>query len=437
MKISVSGVRGIYGSDLDLKSVGKFSRLFACSAIESGRKCVIGRDTRPSGRILAQTVIAALLEQGIDVYDLGIAPTPMVFREARKFDAGLMITASHNPLDWNGIKFIIDGRGIFENELDLILKESLSLADNFGTSSNLVSNYINEVSDLIAHTQSTESMRLGLDPGGGAACKYVDQLFKKLGHKFFDVNNVYGISSRDPDPAATNLDELRMMVIKNQLDFGFAFDLDGDRVVVIDNMGKKLNPDVTLLICLASAVSIGLKKFVTSIDTSISVEKYIRKHSCSLFYSKVGEANVVNKILEVGADAGGEGSSAGFIMPRFNMCRDGFLASAIISSLDKKLIDECLWLASQYTQIRSKLPMDSALHSKIMDRLTDSFKKEFSEVLTIDGIKVVIDEDSWVLIRPSNTEHVIRISVESKPENAHSLYKQVNEKVMLLYDQLR
>ena len=122
MKISVSGVRGIYGSDLNLKSVGKFSRLFASYAIKSERKCVIGRDTRPSGRIIAQTVIATLLGQGIDVYDLGIAPTPMVFKEARKYDAGLIITASHNPLEWNGIKFIIHGRGIFENEARLDVK---------------------------------------------------------------------------------------------------------------------------------------------------------------------------------------------------------------------------------------------------------------------------------------------------------------------------
>ena len=120
MKISISGVRGIYGDDLNLHEIAKFTRLFASSMIKSGGKCVLARDTRPSGRIINQTVSAILMEQGVDVYDLGVAPTPMVFREARKYDAGFIITASHNPMEWNGLKFIIESRGIFEkNQLTL------------------------------------------------------------------------------------------------------------------------------------------------------------------------------------------------------------------------------------------------------------------------------------------------------------------------------
>ena len=120
MKISISGVRGIYGSDLTLQEVSRFTRLFASSMIKSEKKCILARDTRPSGRIIIQTVSASLMEQGIDVYSLDIAPTPMAFREARKYQAGLIVTASHNPLEWNGLKFITEGRGIFENELDML-----------------------------------------------------------------------------------------------------------------------------------------------------------------------------------------------------------------------------------------------------------------------------------------------------------------------------
>jgi phosphomannomutase len=181
----------------------------------------------------------------------------------------------------------------------------------------------------------------------------------------------------------------------------------------------------------------GMKKFVTSIDTSVSVEKLIKSHHRRAEYSKVGEANVVKRMLELDADAGGEGSSAGFILPRFNMCRDGFLAAATVSSLDRATINECLRLASEYVQIRSKICVKSNMHLKLLDKLLDHFGSESSQILTIDGVKAIFDEDSWVLVRPSNTEDAIRISVESKANNAQSLYKKIMEKVNLIYERVK
>ncbi|MBV9668095.1 MAG: hypothetical protein JO327_08195, partial [Nitrososphaeraceae archaeon] len=114
MKISISGIRGIYGSDLNLHEIGKFTRLFASSMIKLDGECVISRDTRPSSRIIAEFVSANLMKEGVDVYNLDVAPTPIAFRESRKYKGGIVITASHNPLEWNGLKFIINGRGLFE-----------------------------------------------------------------------------------------------------------------------------------------------------------------------------------------------------------------------------------------------------------------------------------------------------------------------------------
>jgi phosphomannomutase len=142
-------------------------------------------------------------------------------------------------------------------------------------------------------------------------------------------------------------------------------------------------------------------------------------------------------MLDVNADAGGEGSSAGFIMPKINMCRDGLLAAATISTLDKKTVDECLKFASQFTQIRSKIVANSSLHQAVIEMLPDIFKSESYSILTEDGVKAIMDEDSWVLIRPSNTEHAIRISVESRGEKAHAIYKKASEKVQAVYDQVR
>lgn len=437
MKVSISGIRGIYGNDLNLHEVIKFSRLFASCLIRPREKCVLARDTRHSGKIILQAVSASLMEQGIDVCDLDVAPTPMVFRETRKYGAGVVVTASHNPLEWNGLKFVVDGRGIYENELDLMLKGTTSTSDKYGKSYNIVSEYLNEIVDLVVQTGTSRAVTLGFDLGGGATCNYVEALFKKLGHKFHCVNDVPGISSRGPDPTIDALNELRTLVQENELDFGFAFDLDGDRLVVVNNRGEKLNPDSTLLLCIASALKMGMKKFVTSIDTSVSVEKLIKSHHGRSECSKVGEANVVKRMLELDADAGGEGSSAGFILPRFNMCRDGLLAAATVSSLDRSTINECLRLASEYVQIRSKICVNSTIHQKLLDKLLDQFGSEASQILTIDGVKAIFDEDSWVLVRPSNTEDAIRISVESKANNAQSLYKKTMEKVNLIYERVK
>ena len=448
MKISISGIRGIYGVDLSLHEIIRFTRLFASTIKLEGRRCVLAQDTRPSSRIISQTVSASLMEQDIDVYNFDVAPTPIVFREARKYGSGFVVTASHNPFEWNGLKFIIKGRGIFEDELHTMLKktalssesESVSAASatsKLGRSFDCVSEYVNEIVNFVEESTYNRTLKIGLDLGGGATCGYANHLFKKLGNKFYSINDVHGITSRGPDPTADYLNELRMLVIANELDFGFAFDLDGDRLVVVNRRGEKLSSDATLLICIASSINLGMKKFVTSIDTSIAVEKFIKDHGGKFDFSKVGEANVVNKMLEVNAEAGGEGSSAGFIMPKFNMCRDGFLASAIISSLDKKEIDEYLDVSSQYVQIRSKIPADSSLHRKVIEKLTDSFTAESSAVLMIDGIKAIVDDDSWILVRPSNTEHAIRISIESKKSNIQSLYKKTREKVQFTYDQIK
>ncbi|HET7149718.1 MAG TPA: hypothetical protein VFI73_14620 [Candidatus Nitrosopolaris sp.] len=437
MKVSISGIRGVYGKDLNLHEVIKFSRLFASCLIRPREKCVLARDTRDSGKILFQTVSASLMEQGIDVYVLDVAPTPMLFREARKYGAGVVVTASHNPMEWNGLKFVVDGRGIYENELDLMLKGTTSTSYKYGKSYDIVSEYLNEIFELVVETGASRAVTLGFDLGGGATCNYVGGLFKKLGHKFYCVNDVPGISSRGPDPTIDALNELRTLVHENELDFGFAFDLDGDRLVVVNSKGEKLNPDSTLLLCIAGAIKMGMKKFVTSIDTSVSIEKLIKWHNGRVEYSKVGEANVVKKMLELDADAGGEGSSAGFIMPKFNMCRDGFLAAATVSSLDQVTVNECLRLASEYVQIRSKISVNSTVHLKLLDKLLDQFGSESSQILMIDGVKATFDEDSWVLVRPSNTEDAIRISVESKANNAQSLHKKVMDKVNLIYERLK
>lgn len=442
MKISISGIRGIFGDDLSLHDVVKFSRLFGTFIAKFGTKaCFLARDTRPSSDILLKTVCAGLMAQGIDVYNIGIAPTPVAFRESRKYRSALIVTASHNPLEWNGLKFVIEGRGIFEDELDSMLKGTISSCTTYGKVYPVHSSYIQDVIDLMkkdGYIDNNEKKKIiGLDPGGGAACSYAPELFKMLGQKYYSVNDVAAISSRTPDPTSDNLLDLCELVKCNNLNFGFAFDMDGDRLVVIDKNGQKLTPDLTLLLCVINTLHHGMKKYVTSIDTSNAIRDVVKSHGATLDYSKVGEANVVQKMIELNAEAGGEGSSAGFIIPEFNMCRDGIMAGAIISSSDEKVIEECMTMASKYKVIRSKIPIDSSKYSSLIGKLEDKYKEDAYDLLKLDGLKVLVDDNSWILIRPSNTEHALRISIESEPDKVSELYKNTKERVISIYEQIK
>jgi phosphomannomutase len=442
MKISISGIRGIYDDDLNLHDAVKFSRLFGSYISKFGiSTCLLARDTRPSSDVLLKAVSAGLMEQGINVFNLNVAPTPIAFRESRKYKSALIVTASHNPLEWNGLKFVIDGRGIFEDELDTMLNGQVSPAITYGKMHPVYSSYIQDVVDLIKVNGYADNIErektVGFDPGGGAVCRYIPDLFKMLGQKSYSINDIEGISSRTPDPTTDELLELRELVTNNKLHFGFAFDMDGDRLVVVDKNGKKLTPDLTLLLCVAGTIQHGMKKYVTSLDTSNAVSDIIKLYGGSLSYSKVGEANVVQAMMKIDAEAGGEGSSAGFIMPKFNMCRDGMLSASIIASLNDKSVKECKNLTSRYEIIRTKIRVDQAKVSILMQKLKDRLKEQSSDLLELDGIKALVDESSWILIRPSNTENALRISVESLRGKASTLYKKTEELVLSIHDQVK
>ena len=312
-----------------LRDVLKFSKNF--SVLINSKKCVIARDTRPTGQMIAETVKAGLMQSGVDVYDLGTAPTPVVFRESRKYGAGIIVTSSHNPIEWNGLKMIIDGRGINEKQLDVVMSEQNLPKSEIGEEYKIESAYVDDASKIIG--KLSDIPKVMVDIGGGAARGFSSQLLEKVGCNVFTINEEREKSSRGPDPTADALKDL----VENtkDLDIGFAFDLDGDRLVIVIN-GEKKNPDVTVGIGVIKALELGCKNFVLSQDTSISVEKYIKQNGGTVFRSKVGETNVIEKMTETKSRVGGEGSSGGFILSDFNYCRDGILTSGLIASIIKK-----------------------------------------------------------------------------------------------------
>lgn len=426
MKKSISGIRGIFGDDLTLRDILRFCGNFA--PLIKSKKCVVGNDTRPSGDMVRDTAIAALLERGIDVYNLGMAPTPVVFREARRYGAGLVVTSSHNPLEWNGLKFIIEGRGPNEKEFEKILEEKKRSPGRIGVERVISSKYVQEASKIIG--KAKQKPTIAVDVGGGAAQDVAPSLLRAIGCQVQVIN-----TKRGPDPTADPLASL--VGASKKVDIGFAFDLDGDRLVVVKD-GKKQSPDTTLALGVSKALDLGYKKFCLSIDTSISVEKYILDNGGTVIRSKVGEANVIDMMRKKKCQAGGEGSSGGFILPEFNMCRDGILASGFIAAMDTGKVDEIIRFVSSYFQLRTKMSIASGLHDKTLERFQKNIRGKFGDIVTIDGVKIQVDGDTWGLVRKSNTEDIVRISVESNDlGKAKTLQKDITALVKQSHDQVR
>ena len=432
MKISISGIRGIVGKDLTLRDILKFSRNF--STLVNSKKCVVATDTRPTGQMIAETVKAQLMESGIDVYDLGVAPTPVAFRESRKYGAGIIVTSSHNPIEWNGLKMIIDGKGINEEQLDIVMKEQKPQKSEIGKEYKIESSYVDDASKIIGTISDPPIVTV--DIGGGAARGFSSQLLEKVGCNVVTINDERDKSSRGPDPTADALNEL--ITNTKDRDIGFAFDLDGDRLVIVIN-GEKKNPDVTLGIGVVKALEIGCKNFVLSQDTSISIEKYIKQNGGTVYRSKVGEANVTAKMVETRSQVGGEGSSGGFILSDFNYCRDGILTSGLIASIIKKeKFADVLNFMEMYHITRDKIRYDSEQHDEILKVLHNKMKEKFGSIDTLDGLKAMVDEDSWVLVRKSNTENAIRISVESNSlEKVRNIDQEIKDLIKESYEQIK
>ena len=419
----------MYGKDFFPEDVIKFCNGFS-KLIKTG-KCAIGMDTRETGEMIQKLVSATMLERGIDVYNLGITPTPVVFRKAREIGAGIVITSSHNPLEWNGLKFIIDGRGITLDELEIVKNGKNLDKKDIGKEIISDSNYISDAVKIIGKLNKPQQVTI--DIGGGAAKTIAPKLLQEIGCQVETINDELDGCSRGPDPTSNELTEL----VSKTKDLGFAFDLDSDRVILVMNGGKK-SSDITLGLGVVKAIKLGIKKFVLSIDSSLAVEKYIIQHGGKVSRSKVGEANVIQMMIENDAEAGGEGSSGGFILKDFNMCRDGLLTSGLIASMiDDESIQKDIEFFESFSQIRDKVSIESSLHDKIITEIVKKIEGKY-KISQMDGIKISIDDNTWSLIRKSNTEDIIRISTESNDrELLVKIQKEMIEMVENCYEEIK
>ena len=413
--LTISGLRGIIGEDLFANDILEV----VCNFIDSTgiKSCAIGRDTRSTSDMIHQVVISCLLSKGCNIEDLGVTSTPAVFRQVKKkdLDGGICITSSHNPKEWNGLKLIIrPGRIIKPDEL----KNQISTNNSFaGTKRELDASYYDDLIEFFGNG-GFHGLKVAMDLGGGAACEFVKELFIKLGISVYTINDTAGSFNRIIDPTEDSLKSLSKLIVDNACNVGFAFDADVDRLVILNEKGEKIPPDFSLLAGIKYVEQkFGLDKAAISIDSSLSIINYLKRINCEIITTPVGEISVLEKIQSEGCQLGGEGSSGGFIYPEFNLCRDGILLALMVSRLVEinGSIENLFRDIEKFKQKRIKIKTDP----KNFIFVREKFEK-MQDVTLIDGIKISPNENSWVLIRPSNTEKCIRLSVEAKNDNEAS-----------------
>jgi phosphomannomutase len=434
--ISISGIRGIIGQDLNADDYARIGRAFG--ELIGGKRCAVGRDTRATGMMAADAVVSGLLGAGCTIFDLGVTSTPAIFREVREqeLNGGLIVSASHNPPEWNGAKFVLNGgRGIFEDELNRLLKilempaESLRVGQVFSVEPQYPSDIVEYVG-----RESCAGLKIALDLGGGAGSLFAPKVFHELGCRVVTVNGSPGVFTRDMDPTRDPLEALSNLVKNSKsdekVDLAVAYDCDADRVVFMDSDGLKLPADYTLLLHLKRLADLGMMTdVVVSIDTSSAVEQLVEEAGRRVVTSKVGEANVVRRMLEEKIKIGGEGSSGGLILSDFNFCRDGLLASALAANAVREGggLRHIIEGLPKFYSLREKIPCSRENALRVVKTLSD---EEPEEKDTIDGVKIRKPGRSWILVRPSGTEDIVRISVEARSENeAVELMKQYRERI--------
>ncbi len=408
---STSGIRGIFNSDLLPSDMAEYARRFV--RVVGANEVLIGRDTRATGPVASRAVTSAVLEAGADVVDYGVLSTPAIFRESRRRGRpALIVTSSHNEPEWNGLKFVIDGRGINQDEFDQVLQKAKKETKPTAPGQAIPAEGFSYNSELIemAGPGSAAGVRVVLDLNGSAAIKHAPEILKGLGCKVSTLGDTMGFFSRAIDPTNDPLEVLCKTVKKEGADVGFAFDCDGDRLALVDNEGKARTGDYMLTLAIKELLqTVPRKDVVVSVDTTQAVDDVVKEAGGQVFRAMVGERNVTGLMAQKGVRFGGEGSSAGVIDASFNNCRDSMIAAAVIVGALKRRGTKIYDQVRSYHIAREKMdfPRKKALHA------IKKLQKENPNADMLDGLKIRTSASSWVLVRASNTEDIVRVSAEA------------------------
>lgn len=454
--LNVSGYRGIWGTDLNEQIAFEFGLAFAQFIknhgglpAQAGHKILVGRDARKTGGAILGALQSAFKNEGLEIEYAGIIPTPSMLFLIKKlgFDGGIMITASHNPPEYNGLKFI-NSSGLFatQKEIEEITKnkENLStqatpvcspedstlphvkhVGDN--DNSKFRKLHIDEIlKNIDVNLIKNKKFKVALDPINSAGSIITQELLKELDCEVYAINTEQnGEFAHEPEPLPKNLGQIGKAVLDSKSDVGFAQDPDADRLVIVNEKGEVLFEEYTLALSIKSVLSKNSGDIAVNMSTSRINEDIAKQYSGKTYYSKVGEANVVTMIQATNSIMGGEGSG-GVIYPKINTARDSLVGIALTLELmarEEKSISEIADSLPKYFMKKDKLTFSGNLNN-FYEKLKITFKD--ATLNNLDGVRFDWIDSSWIHIRPSNTEPIVRIIGEAKDENRiNALFDQV------------
>ncbi|HEX6284131.1 MAG TPA: phosphoglucosamine mutase [Pyrinomonadaceae bacterium] len=450
LKISISGVRGVIGQSLTPTLLTRFAQAFGTHT--GSGTIVVGRDPRTSGEMVKHAVIAGILSSGGRVVDIGICPVPTVQLEVRrrKANGGIAITASHNPAEWNALKFI-GSNGLFldsgqarelldiyhQGEYTKVTGDEIRGVEEVEGATDA---HIKAVIDDLGPLPATESkggsgrpgrkLRVVLDSCNGAGSIVGPKLLEALGAEVIPINvTPDGSFPRPAEPLPENLGDLCDAVKKHGADIGFAQDMDADRLAIVSEQGVPIGEDYTLV--LATLYVLGRERgpVVANLSTTSALAEVAKKFDCPLFLTKIGEVNVTDKMQQQHAVIGGEGNG-GVIYPRINFARDSLVGMALVLHLlagSGKTVTQLLDELPRYSLVKEKMVCPSEKIAAVLKMVRHEYGSYPLD--TRDGVKVTLP-DGWFLVRGSNTEPIIRVVAESSQENkAREIVARVYEQV--------
>lgn len=433
-------MRGIVGTDLTPELVARYAAALGSWARGSGHpRVVLGRDARTSGEMFARAAAAGLMSAGVEVIDLGIVPTPttQLAVEYHRAGAGLIITASHNPIEWNALKFVgpdgifLDARaGAAVRELadTGVPRAGWDGVGRVAEDREAVERHLAAVlslPELDLEVIRARRFRVALDCVRGAGGVVVPALLARLGCETIGINlEVDGRFPREPEPVAENLGDLAALVRQSGADIGMAVDPDVDRLALVDEQGRPIGEDYTLAFAVRAVLAKAMEQpgrgssrvpvVVANLSTSLVVEDAAREGGARLVRAPVGEAHVAQAIKDEGALIGGEGNG-GVILPALHIGRDAPLGVALIlQHLARTGLtpSQVVAGAPRYTIVKAKSP-----RGKDLERLYKAMTARFADAAIDrrDGLRLAWP-NRWLHVRPSGTEPIIRFIAEAPDE---------------------
>ena len=433
LMVSVSGFRGRVGESVTPDLFAGLAAAYGSFLLAEGDgdHVVVGRDSRTSGPMLERAVVAGLLSVGCRVTELGIVPTPTLMLAVRDTGAagGLGVTASHNPAEWNALKFAVRG-GTFlppdrmRNYLATLESDSPKRVlwneiDAVERDDSRIQRHLDRVLDLPfldADRIRARRFVVGLDCVNGAGGVIVPTLLERLGCRVRGIGlEPHGRFPRDPEPTAANLGDLGNLVVESGASVGFAVDPDADRLSLVDEMGCPPGEDLTLALAVETVLSRRPGPVATNLSTSRVVEDAAARHGCALHRAPVGEINVVLAMQNIDAVVGGEGNG-GVIVPELHHTRDAVVGVALIlqrlADSPGAALSELVAGLPTYAIVKEKLPFPRERLAEVYEALAADLPGASAD--SGDGLRLEWPERaSWLHLRPSGTEPVVRLIAEA------------------------